>query len=105
MPYKSDAQRRFFHAAEARGDISKKTVNEWDSASKGKKLPEHKEKKTVADLDLDEGTEDGAIDNKGKHKMHGKDGSHQESHKMIGGARSRIHTGSPEELEAFKEEK
>lgn len=40
MPYKSNAQRRFFHAAEARGDISHATVSEFDHASKGKKLPE-----------------------------------------------------------------
>ncbi len=39
-PYKSDAQRRYFHAAEARGDISPSTVKEFDAASKGKKLPE-----------------------------------------------------------------
>jgi len=36
MPYQVDAQRRFFHAAEARGDISKKTVKNGTSASKGK---------------------------------------------------------------------
>lgn len=46
MPYKSDAQRRFFHAAEKRGDISAKTVNEFDKASKGMDLPEHVEKMT-----------------------------------------------------------
>lgn len=40
MPYKSDAQRRYFHAAEKRGEISKKTVDEYDKASKGKDLPE-----------------------------------------------------------------
>src|SRR5271165_6077522 len=40
MPYKSDAQRRFFHAAEARGAIKKSTVEEFDKASKGKSLPE-----------------------------------------------------------------
>lgn len=45
MPYKSDAQRRFFHAAEKRGDISKKTVDEFDKASKGADLPEHVEKR------------------------------------------------------------
>jgi hypothetical protein len=44
MPYQSDKQRKFFHAAEARGDISKKTVDEWDKASKGLKLPEYVEK-------------------------------------------------------------
>ena len=40
MPYKSEAQRRFFHAAEARGEIDPKTVREYDKASKGKHLPE-----------------------------------------------------------------
>ena len=54
MPYKSDAQRRYFHAAESRGDISSKTVKEFDQASKGKKLPErvskfHKLKKKLKD--------------------------------------------------------
>lgn len=41
MPYKSDQQRKFFHAAEARGDISPKVVNEFDKASKGMKLPKY----------------------------------------------------------------
>lgn len=41
MPYKSDAQRRFFHSAGAKAaGISEKTVKEFDKASKGKKLPE-----------------------------------------------------------------
>lgn len=46
MPYKSNAQRRYFHAAEERGDISASTVEEFDKASKGKKLPERVGKKT-----------------------------------------------------------
>lgn len=41
MPYKSDKQRKYFHAALDRGEISKKTVDEFDKASKGKKLPEY----------------------------------------------------------------
>lgn len=45
MPYKSEAQRRYFHAAESRGEISPKTVKEYDKASKGKKLPEKVGKK------------------------------------------------------------
>ncbi len=41
MPYKSAAQRRFFHSSGAKkAGISKKTVEEYDSASKGKKVPE-----------------------------------------------------------------
>lgn len=39
MPYKSEAQRRKFHAMEDRGEISHKVVAEFDAASKGKKLP------------------------------------------------------------------
>lgn len=50
MPYKSDAQRKFFHAAEDRGDISPKVVDEFDKASKGKQLPEHvKKQENMAD--------------------------------------------------------
>ena len=45
MPYKSDAQRRKFHAMLNRGEISRKTVEEWDRASKGMRLPEHVKKK------------------------------------------------------------
>lgn len=40
MPYRSDAQRRLFHAKLNRGEISAKVVREFDKASKGKKLPE-----------------------------------------------------------------
>lgn len=41
MPYKSDAQRRLFHAKLKRGEISADTVHEFDSVSKGMDLPEH----------------------------------------------------------------
>ena len=40
MPYKSDAQRRFFHTATAKAKgISAATVKEFDKESKGAKLP------------------------------------------------------------------
>lgn len=39
-PYSSDAQRRKFHALLKEGKISKRTVSEYDKASKGMKLPE-----------------------------------------------------------------
>lgn len=45
MPYASDAQRKKFHAMLARGQISKTVVDEYDRASKGKKLPEYVNKK------------------------------------------------------------
>ena len=45
MPYKSDAQRRKFHALEKRGKLSPKVVKEYDKASKGKKLPKRIKKK------------------------------------------------------------
>ena len=41
MPYKSDAQRKKFHAMLSRGEIDAATVKEYDQASKGMKLPEH----------------------------------------------------------------
>ena len=44
MPYKSNAQRKYFHAAEARGEVPAKVVKEFDRASKGKKLPEKKKR-------------------------------------------------------------
>lgn len=41
MPYRSDAQRRFFHSPGAKkAGISKSEIKEFDKASKGKKLPE-----------------------------------------------------------------
>ncbi len=46
MPYKSAVQRRKFHAMAKRGEISEATVDEWDAASKGKKLPERPPKHT-----------------------------------------------------------
>lgn len=49
MPYVSDAQRRFFHSAGAKkAGITPKQVKEFDSASKGKKLPEYTEAKKRA---------------------------------------------------------
>jgi hypothetical protein len=44
-PYASNAQRKKFHILEKEGKISHKTVREFDQASKGKHLPEHKRKK------------------------------------------------------------
>ena len=43
MPYKSDAQRKFFHANKK--EIGKKVVKEFDAATKGKKLPDKVKKK------------------------------------------------------------
>lgn len=46
MPYKSDAQRRFFHTNTAKkAGITSKQVKEFDKASKDMELPEHKAKK------------------------------------------------------------
>lgn len=43
MPYASDAQRRYFNAN--REEIGPKVVDEFNQASKGKKLPERAPKK------------------------------------------------------------
>ncbi len=48
MPYASAAQERFFHTSAARrAGISKKTVKEFDKASKGLKLPARVAKKKI----------------------------------------------------------
>jgi hypothetical protein len=45
MPYKSDAQRRFFHTETARRKgISAATVQEYDAASRGRSLPKRAKK-------------------------------------------------------------
>jgi hypothetical protein len=45
VPFKSEAQRRLFHAKAARGEISQETVHEWEHATKNKKkLPMHVKK-------------------------------------------------------------
>lgn len=47
MPYKSNAQRKKFHAMLGRGEISKAVVREFDAASKGKTLPARVKPKAV----------------------------------------------------------
>lgn len=45
MPYKSDAQRKFFHTKTARKEgITPKMVKEFDKATKGLRLPAKKKK-------------------------------------------------------------
>ena len=39
MPYKSDAQRKFFNANKAAMMAKGVDVNEWNESSKGKSLP------------------------------------------------------------------
>lgn len=39
MPFKSEAQRKFMNAAANRGDIKQSTVDEFNKASRGMKLP------------------------------------------------------------------
>lgn len=48
MPYKSEAQRKFFHTLTAKkAGISTDTVKEFDQASKGMKLPKYKKLKKL----------------------------------------------------------
>ena len=42
MPYKSEAQRKFFHANKAKLKRQGVNIDEWDAASAGKKLPPKK---------------------------------------------------------------
>jgi len=74
MPYKSDAQRRFFHSTGAkRAGISEDTVKEFDESSKGKDLPER------ADEDA-----------KGRSQTHGRSTDKTKGH---GGGKGGSHVG------------
>ena len=48
MPFKSKAQQRAMHAKAARGEISKKVIEEFDRATDFKKLPERVTKRKTA---------------------------------------------------------
>ena len=41
MPFKSEAQRRFMYAAEARGEVPEGTAARWQKHTKAKDLPEY----------------------------------------------------------------
>lgn len=45
MPFKSDAQRRWAHSKAGMKALGKEKLEEYDEASKGKKLPEKAKKK------------------------------------------------------------
>jgi hypothetical protein len=48
MPYKSRAQAAFFNIHKKELEAQGVDVNEWNAASKGKKLPKHKHKAAFA---------------------------------------------------------
>jgi hypothetical protein len=53
MAYRSEAQRKRFHALAKEGKIKKETVAEFDKASAGLKLPDRlqpKKVKSIADI-------------------------------------------------------
>ena len=45
MPFKSEAQRKWMFAAQARGELPKGTAERWQRETKNKNLPEHVKKK------------------------------------------------------------
>lgn len=45
MPYKSRSQQRLFHHLVAQGKLAPEVAEEFDTASKGKKLPQHVKRK------------------------------------------------------------
>lgn len=60
MPYKSQAQRRFMYAAEARGEVPKGTADRWSKETKNiKSLPERKMEKDAMFFGEREEVEDG----------------------------------------------
>lgn len=51
MPYVSDAQRKFFNANRKQLEAEGVDVDEWNQASKGKKLPEKVDNKLPEKID------------------------------------------------------
>lgn len=45
MPYKSEAQRKYFHANQKKLEKKGVNIDEWDEESKGLKLPKKAKKK------------------------------------------------------------
>lgn len=70
MPFKSEAQRRLFHAMEGRGEISPKKVEEWEDETpkeKKRRLPYHvadrrSEKKSSIDETYEAGVKQAMVD-------------------------------------------
>ena len=51
MPYKSEAQRRYFNSPAGKAKIGKEEVEHWNEVSKGKELPEKAVDKAIAICD------------------------------------------------------
>lgn len=51
MPYKSEAQRRFFNSPAGKAKIGKEEVEHWNEVSKGEELPEKAVDKALAICD------------------------------------------------------
>lgn len=54
MPYKSEAQRRFFNSPEGKKKLGEEEVEHWNEVSKGMKLPEKAIDRAIRILDKDE---------------------------------------------------
>lgn len=50
MPYKSQAQAAYFHIHKAQLEKQGVNVDEWDAASKGKKLPKRKKSSLTVNI-------------------------------------------------------
>jgi len=50
MPFKSEAQRRYFHWAQSKGKIPKGTAEKWEKHTKQKNLPEYVRGRKKADM-------------------------------------------------------
>lgn len=51
MPYKSEAQRKYFNSPAGKAKIGKEEVEHWNEVSKGKELPEKAVDKALAICD------------------------------------------------------
>jgi len=106
VPYKNAAQARAMHAKSARGEIAKKTIDEFDKATDFKHLPAGKVKHKgdpapEKDKPASMKAEDGTFPFHNEPSDGGASGSHDDSEKALGGARAHFKDSGPKEQKSY----
>lgn len=101
MPYESKAQQGYFHAHRAELEKQGVNVNEWDQASKGKKLPMKKDGTDA--MTTPKPKSEGKP--KGEHKAEHKGGDHPKGAELHSIETRKLHDGSFAHEHRYKDKK
>lgn len=71
MPWKSDAQRRWGNSPSGHKALGDRGVNEWNAASKGKKLPEKVSSKSLHKRSMSSKMKNGQVSERARSRMYG----------------------------------